>query len=349
MIAHRVDKNFAYVAKDHGKVIEVSPHHISIEYDDGKVDRIEVGVNYGVSAGKVIKNPLVTDYELNQEVNKGDVVVYNPYHFVRDFFNPSQVVYKNSVLARTVFIESNDTEEDSSAVSERISDALTTVTTKCRVITIPFTDTVHGLVKEGTVVDSETILCTLEDSAFSDTSMFKEEALDTLRVLANVTPRAKYDGKVVNIECVYFGDPNVSPCSESVKNIIKYYDGIRKTKAMKLKDGRPVTGELKESIRIDGHPVPRDHLVLKYYIENTDGITSGDKIVVSNQLKSVITRVMTGVNETQSGKPIDAIFGYQSISNRIVQSAELIGTTNTLLKLISQEVIDIYRSEIPKS
>ena len=58
---------------------------------------------------------------------------------------------------------------------------------------------------------------------------------------------------------------------------------------------------------------------------------------------------MTGVNETQSGKPIDAIFGYQSISNRSVQSAELIGTTNTLLKLISQEVIDIYRSEIPKS
>nr|DAJ23627.1 MAG TPA: hypothetical protein [Caudoviricetes sp.] len=57
---------------------------------------------------------------------------------------------------------------------------------------------------------------------------------------------------------------------------------------------------------------------------------------------------MTGVNETQSGKPIDAIFGYQSISNRIVQSAELIGTTNTLLKLISQEVIDIYRSEVPK-
>lgn len=57
---------------------------------------------------------------------------------------------------------------------------------------------------------------------------------------------------------------------------------------------------------------------------------------------------MTGVNETQSGKPIDAIFGYQSVSNRIVQSAELIGTTNTLLKLISQEVIDIYRSEVPK-
>ena len=73
-----------------------------------------------------------------------------------------------------------------------------------------------------------------------------------------------------------------------------------------------------------------------------DGTGSGDKIVFGNQLKSVLSRVMSGVNETKSGKPIDAIFGYQSISNRIVQSAELIGTTNTLLKLISKEVVDIY-------
>lgn len=280
VIAHRVEKNFAYVAKEHGKVIETSPHHIAIEYDSGKVDRIEVGINYGVSAGKIIKNPLVTDYELNQEVNKGDVVVYNPYHFVRDFFNPTQVIYKNSVLARTVFMESNDTEEDSSALSERICEDLTTITTKCRVITIPFTDTVHGLVKVGSKVESDTILCTLEDSAFSDTTMFKEDALDTLRLLANATPRAKYEGEIVNIECLYLGDPEVAQASESVKSIIKYYDGIRKSKATKLKDGRPVTGELKESIRVDGHPIPRDHLVLKIYIENTDGVTSGDKFVV---------------------------------------------------------------------
>lgn len=57
---------------------------------------------------------------------------------------------------------------------------------------------------------------------------------------------------------------------------------------------------------------------------------------------------MTGRNETKSGKPIDCIFGYQSISNRIVTSAETLGTSNTLLKLITQEVIDIYRKAYPK-
>ena len=57
---------------------------------------------------------------------------------------------------------------------------------------------------------------------------------------------------------------------------------------------------------------------------------------------------MTGVNETKSGKAIDAIFGYQSISNRIVTSAEVIGTTNTLLREITKEVIDIYRNDTKK-
>ncbi len=51
------------------------------------------------------------------------------------------------------------------------------------------------------------------------------------------------------------------------------------------------------------------------------------------------------MNETKSGKPIDAIFGYQSISNRIVTSAEVIGTTNTLLREITKEVIGIYRND----
>lgn len=57
---------------------------------------------------------------------------------------------------------------------------------------------------------------------------------------------------------------------------------------------------------------------------------------------------MTGVNETKSGKQIDAIFGYQSISNRIVTSAEVIGTTNTLLREITKEVIGIYRNDTKK-
>ncbi|EDK13046.1 hypothetical protein MY808_03630 [Haemophilus influenzae] len=111
--------------------------------------------------------------------------------------------------------------------------------------------------------------------------MFKSEALDTLRVLANATPRAKYEGKIAKIECLYFGDPETAQISESVKALITKYDNIRKKQATLMKDGRPTTGKLLNSVRVDGNPLLKDHVAIKIYIENTDGVTSGDKFVVN--------------------------------------------------------------------
>ena len=64
-----------------------------------------------------------------------------------------------------------------------------------------------------------------------------------------------------------------------------------------------------------------------------------------NQLKTIIGRVMTGENRTVDGEDIDAIFGYVSISNRIVRSPEIIGTSNKLMQLITQKAIAAYRKE----
>lgn len=66
------------------------------------------------------------------------------------------------------------------------------------------------------------------------------------------------------------------------------------------------------------------------------------KGVFGNQLKTIVGRVMSGKNETESGVPIDAQFSYVSIANRIVLSPEIIGTTNTLLKVISKRVAGVY-------
>ena len=60
---------------------------------------------------------------------------------------------------------------------------------------------------------------------------------------------------------------------------------------------------------------------------------------------SGVGRVMTGVNETEDGVAIDAIFGYQAIVNRIVLSAELIGTTSSLLDHVGQLAVKAYRSK----
>lgn len=346
-MAHRVDKKFAFVAKDDGVVSSISDNHIEIKYQDGKLDKVKIGLLYGVSTGKTIDNRLMTDYKLGQEVKQGDVVAFHPLHFVRDIFNPSQVLFKNSVLARTCFMESMDTEEDSSAVSERLCGNMVTPTVKKRVVMIPFEDNVQNIVKVGDVVEDDSILCTLVSAVFSDTNLFGEEVLDTLEKIAQNTPKAKYPGRVSHIDLLYYGDPETAEVSDTVRKLIKHYDA--KQAALSKKTGEDAEScRVDTQLRVDGRMLPLNHVALQIYIENTDDQGVGDKIVVSNQLKSVITRVMHGVNETLSGKPIDCIFGYQSVANRIVQSAELLGTANTLLKLITKEVVDIYRKAHPK-
>lgn len=276
IIAHRVDGKFSAIAKGDGKVTEVSNNHISIQYKDGSFDRFKIGLDYGVSTGNVINNMLVTDYKVGQAVKKGDVVAFHPLHFQRDFFDKSQVLFKNSALGLVAMMESNDTEEDSSAISERMSQALSISVTEPRSIVISFDDQIHNLVSVGDHVESDTPLCTLVNAVFSENSMFnKDTDIETLKQLANVSPRAKHHGVVTKIEVMYLGDP--IDASDSVKALINKYDRERRLMAERLKVKMPITGRLNDSMRVEGNLLPDRHLVVKFYIEHDDGMGIGDE------------------------------------------------------------------------
>lgn len=61
-------------------------------------------------------------------------------------------------------------------------------------------------------------------------------------------------------------------------------------------------------------------------------------------MKTVFGRVFGDSVKTESGKPIDAIFGAKSIDDRIVSSPVIIGTTTTLLDVIGKKMVEAYRS-----
>lgn len=68
-------------------------------------------------------------------------------------------------------------------------------------------------------------------------------------------------------------------------------------------------------------------------------ITKG---VFVNQMKTVFGNVYEEKILSESGIEIGAIFGYRSIMNRIVNSPVLIGTTATLLDVISKKACELY-------
>ena len=97
-----------------------------------------------------------------------------------------------------------------------------------------------------------------------------------------------------------------------------------------------------ETTRLNGELIGPGKALFRFFISDADTMSTGDKAVFALQLKTTVSRRLIGKNETESGRPIDAWFGYQSISNRIVKSPELLGTTSSLLRLATKRALEAY-------
>lgn len=340
VLPHRVNDLFAYTAKGDGVVVAVSDKAITVEYKDGTQRSVELGRRFGTVAGKIFPHHVHSDLKVGQKIKEGDVVAYNTHYFKPSALNPTQVSLKTGITVRTAILECSDTLEDSSVISEDVAKLLRTQITKPRDLVVTFDQKIHGLVTKGQKVDSEDILCTIEDAVTANTDLFDEESIDTLRLLGSPTPKAKYNGVVESIEIYYNGDKE--DMSPSLRAIADAGDKER-AKLQKALGRKVLTGSVDGALRVAGNPLNMDSMLIRVFITTDVGAGVGDKGVFANQMKTIFGRVMSGVNQTKSGLPLGAIFSYTSFSNRIVLSPELIGTTTTLLKVLSKKVVEAYR------
>lgn len=273
VVAHRTSDMFAYSARKAGKVISVSDTGIVIEYDDGEQKGIELGRRFGNAAGLTIPHHIVTDMKIGQKFKEGDIVAYNSGFFQRDFLNPSNVVWKSGITIKTALMESTKTFEDSSSISKRVSELLTTKVTYVRTVIINFADVVRRLVKTGDIVEPEDILCIIEDPVTSNAGVFDEETINTLKMLSAHTPQAKYKGKVERIIAYYYGDKE--DMSESLRSIANLSDRelANRNRSMGKK---AFTGRVDDSFRVEGDPIPLDSMAIQIYITSDVPAGTGD-------------------------------------------------------------------------
>lgn len=340
VIAHRTSDLFAMTAKKPGKVVSISATGIVVQYDDGEKKGYEIGRRYGDAAGLVIPHNVVADVREGQKIKEGDLICHNDGFFEKDLLNPNGVVWKAGVMVKTALMESTITLEDSSAISKRVAELLKTKTTKVKHITVSFDQSIRKLVQVGAKVDSESILCIIEDAITANAGAFDEESLDTLRVLSAQTPQAKAKGVVERIEVFYHGDKE--DMSESLRAIANASD-VQMSKRYVGMGRKPYTGQVGMGYRVAGDPLLVDTADIKVYITGDVPAGVGDKGVFCNQMKTVFGEIMTSEITTESGKVVDGIFGAKSIADRIVNSPDIIGTTATLLDVIGKQAFALYK------
>lgn len=342
VIPYRVGPNYAVMAKQSGKVQSLTPTGIIVLYDDGQLQGVEIGRKYGNAAGLTIPHEIVTPLKAGDTFAAGEPIAYNSGFFEPDFFNRKHIVWKSSTNAKTALMESTDTLEDSCAISTKLSEKLTTKITKLRTVVVNFDQQVHRMIAVGDEVEYDSILCVIEDAvSASGGGVLDESTIDTLRVLTAQAPQAKIRGKVERVEIFYHGEKE--DMSPSLRTLVADSDQ-KLTQRLRSQGKRVFNGRVDENFRVENDALQLDSAAINIYITTDVAAGVGDKGVFGNQLKTVFGRVYSDNVRTESGTPIDAIFGALSVDNRIVMSPYIIGTTATLLNVIAKKAIALYRS-----
>lgn len=342
VLAHRTDDLFAKTAEEEGVVEELSDKAVTIRYKSGEAISYEIGRKFGKWSGHVMPHDIATKLKQGQKVKKGDVIVYNTHYFTPDTLDPKQVVPRSGILARVVCWETPDTLDDASAISQRLGNELTTLDTHVRNIKVTFDQEIRNLIKVGEKVEHDSILCTIHTESGGNADIFDDDALSTLSAISSNAPRAKMKGVVERIEVLYTGEPE--EMSGSLRTITdKANSELRKLQKQLGRKG--IEGKVEVGYRVDGQPLDVDTAVVRVYITGDVPMGVGDKCVFAHQMKSVVGRVMAGINQTEDGLDIDAYFGYYGLQKRIVLSADLIGTLNTILRKVGEKAVAAYRGK----
>lgn len=342
ILAHRTSDLFAYSARKNGKVVSKKDTAIVIEYEDGEKKSIELGRRYGSAAGLTIAHSVITELKEGDSFVEGDIISYNDGFFERDILNKRNVIWKAGITVKTALYESSQTHEDASSISRRLAGQLSTKITKVKDVVITFDQEVRNVINAGTSVKHETILCVIEDAITSNSNLFDIESLNTLRLLSNQTPTAKTEGVLERIEVYYHGEKeDMTGSLRALANAADRELAVR-NRAMQ----RPnFSGSVRDDFRIDNNPLGLDCAAIRFFITTDVPTGVGDKGVFCNQMKTVFSEVMGYETKTESGEIIDAVFGQKSIDDRIVNSAIVIGTTNTLLDKIGKRAVEIYKGK----
>ena len=342
IIARRTDNMFAYSATMDGVVSKVKPDvAMMITYADGKEVGIHLGRQYGRAEGHIYPHDIKTRYKEGDVFKKGDVLAYNTGFFEPCFYDERDVVWKSGIYVRTVLEEKTRTFEDSSVVSEEVSQSLTSTAIVERKFTVEFKQAIRDIKKPGTKVDVDTPLMYIEDELTSAGGMFDDETIALLQAIPSKAPRAKVIGKIDKIEVYYHGE--LEDMSPSLKAIAATSDKQFAEKAKLMGEGNK-TGRVNSDYRSDGKPLMLDHAEIKIYIEHKVDVAVGDKGVFANQMKSIFGEVMKYKLVTEDGRPVHARFSNLSFSKRIVISGYEVGTCASALIKLQENAISLYET-----
>lgn len=362
-----ISDRFAFKAKEDGEVIEINDKlgYMLLRYNSGKTDVVDLTNRQALNTGSgfYINNKLTPNYiDIGHKFKKDDVVARN-----NDFFDNDELtgdtVYKSGPLARVALIHGSAVFEDSTIITERLAERMSSYVTEKKDVAIGKNSNIYQMVKIGDRVRTGDPLMIFDESYQDE---YLNKMLDKMStdvkddiIEAGRTPiKSKVNGEIIDIKIYYDSKLDKSDFSESMQRVITDYEKNIKQRAKRFETMGVNSKDLislnetdaKAEIvngKLKGVKMNDNSILIEFYIQTIDKFSVGDKLTFSVALKGVNQGLIPKGKEPYIGsdknEKIDAFMSVSGFYSRMTNSFALGLMINTILLGAEKKIADILK------
>lgn len=342
---------FAFKSKGKGTVSEITKDYMTVEYDDGRKDFIDLRENIKKNSDggvfEVLK--LDTDLKVGSKVKDGEILAYDKQSFVRNT-GSGNLASAVGILSKVAILETDEGYEDSAIISKRLSENLMSKVVVNVPIMLDADTNVYNMVKKGKKINTGDTLIIIQNAFDDEDANLLLKNITDVEVVSNAGRRpikSKVTGVVQDIKI--YRSCELEDMSESLRKVVSDYESeIRKLK--KAANGSidnaasdlepdyklPATGKLKNA---------ENSVLIEFYLRYDDKMSVGDKVVYYSALKGVTKDIFPEGKEPRSefrpNEKIDTMLSVESINARMVGSIINAGYINKILIELARKSRDI--------
>lgn len=283
---------FAFKAKENGVVVEKTEEYMIIEYktpienaDGSSFTREYIDLSSNVmknsDGGFFINMKLSTDLDVGKGFKKGDIIAYDPTSFSSNIGEDDNLSYNLGVLAKVAIMNTDEGFEDSTSVSEWLSEAMATDVVVEKEVDLSKNTNVYNLVKVGQAIQEGDPLIIFQNSFDeNDANLLLKNITDPEYVsdLGRIRLKSKYTGVIQDIK-IYRTCEIDEEMSESLTKIITDYEKkIKAKKAIYNKNGIPGANLLDPDYKMEPTGKMKnnaDGVKIVFYISYNDKLSVG--------------------------------------------------------------------------
>lgn len=360
-LPYMVSNIFAYKAKQDGTVTDINDDRMIIEYKDGSHEYIDLStkIEKNSSSGFYVTLKLDTDLKVGNKVKSGDIIAYDKQSFSDNFGATDNLAYNIGTLAKTAILATDEGFEDSSIISQDMSDAMTSdIVLKIEKIFDKDTN-IYNLIKVGqSVEEGDTLLIAQagydEESVNTLLRNLNADDEDDITELGRIPIKSKVTGIVQDIK--FFRTVELNELSPTLKKYVSAYEKNIKAKQKEMEEygaedakiatdaiGKlPPTGRLKNA---------DNGVLIEIYLTYEDRMSVGDKLIYYSANKGVVKDIFPEGKEPKSSyrpkEKIHSLLAMDSINGRMVSSIQVNGGIYKGLIELARHCKDILGIKYP--